>query len=80
MTRRTMSQRGRRGRRSEKFWAGKLRNHPEIITQGETLEELGENMKEAYTLMTLDDVPLSQARLHALTRKYLAILPWTLYL
>ena len=36
---------------------GKLLDHPEIMTQGETLEELEENMKEAYTLMTMDDVP-----------------------
>ncbi len=43
--------------KSEKFWVGKLLNHPEIMTQGETLEELEENMREAYTLMTMDDVP-----------------------
>jgi predicted RNase H-like HicB family nuclease len=44
-------------RKGEKFWVGKLLEHPEIMTQGETLEELEENMKEAYTLMTMDDVP-----------------------
>jgi predicted RNase H-like HicB family nuclease len=27
------------------------------MTQGLTLEELKENMKEAYLLMTMDDVP-----------------------
>jgi predicted RNase H-like HicB family nuclease len=43
--------------RAEKFWIGKLLDHPEIMTQGETLEELEENMKEAYMLMTMDDVP-----------------------
>ena len=43
--------------KSEKFWVGKLLDHPEIMTQGETLEELEENMKEAYMLMTMDDVP-----------------------
>jgi len=42
--------------KGEKFWVGKLLEHPEIMTQGETLEELEENMKEAYTLMTLEDV------------------------
>jgi predicted RNase H-like HicB family nuclease len=41
----------------EKFWVGKLLDHPEIMTQGETLEELEENMKEAYMLKTMDDVP-----------------------
>jgi predicted RNase H-like HicB family nuclease len=43
--------------KSEKFWVGKLLEHPEIMTQGETLEELEENMKDAYILMTLEDVP-----------------------
>jgi len=43
--------------KGEKFWVGKLLEHPEIMTQGETLEELEENMKEAYALMTLEDVP-----------------------
>lgn len=27
------------------------------MTQGETLEELEENIKDAYRLMVLDDVP-----------------------
>ena len=43
--------------RGEKFWIGKLLEHPEIMTQGETLEELEENMKDAYALMTMEDVP-----------------------
>ena len=43
--------------KGEKFWVGKLVEHPEIMTQGKTLKELEENMKEAYMLMTLDEVP-----------------------
>ena len=43
--------------KSETFWLGKLLEHPEIMTQGETLEELEENIKDAYLLMTMDDVP-----------------------
>jgi predicted RNase H-like HicB family nuclease len=43
--------------KGEKFWLGKLLEHPEIMTQGETLEELEENIKEAYLLMTMEDVP-----------------------
>ena len=43
--------------KSDKFWLGKLLEHPEIMTQGETLEELEENMKDAYLLMTMEDVP-----------------------
>jgi predicted RNase H-like HicB family nuclease len=43
--------------RSERFWVGKLIEYPDIMTQGETLEELEENLKDAYILMTMDDVP-----------------------
>ena len=41
----------------EKFWLGKLLEHPEIMTQGETLQELEENLKDAYLMMAMDDVP-----------------------
>ena len=41
----------------ESFWLGKLLEHPEIMTQGETLEELEENLKDAYMMMTMDEVP-----------------------
>ncbi len=43
--------------KSDKFWLGKLLEHPEIMTQGETIEELEENLKDAYLLMALDEVP-----------------------
>lgn len=43
--------------KGEKFWLGKLLEYPEIMTQGETLEELEENLKDAYTLMVMEDVP-----------------------
>ena len=43
--------------KSEKFWLGKLLEHPEIMTQGETIQELEENLKDAYHLMVMDDVP-----------------------
>lgn len=44
--------------KSERFWLGKLLEYPEIMTQGETLEELEENLKDAYRLMVLDEVAL----------------------
>jgi len=47
--------------KGEKFWVGKLLEYPEIMTQGETLEELEENMKDAYMFMTMDDVPEEHA-------------------
>lgn len=40
-----------------KFWLGKLLEHPEIMTQGKTLKELEENIKDAYRSMILDEVP-----------------------
>ncbi len=43
--------------KGEKFWLGKLLEHPEIMTQGETLEKLEENIKAAYLLMAMDEVP-----------------------
>lgn len=43
--------------KGDKFWLGKLLEHPEIMTQGETLEELEENIKDAYRLMVMEDVP-----------------------
>ena len=43
--------------KSEKYWLGKILEHPEIMSQGETLEELEENIKDAYHLMVMDDVP-----------------------
>ena len=43
--------------KSTKYWLGRLLEHPEIMTQGETLEELEENIKDAYMMMVMDDVP-----------------------
>ena len=43
--------------KGKKFWVGKLLEYPEIMTQGETIDELEENIKDAYLLMTLEDVP-----------------------
>ena len=43
--------------KGEKFWVGKLLDHPDIMSQGETVEELEANLREAYLLMAMDDVP-----------------------
>ena len=43
--------------KGEKFWVGKLLEHPEIMTQGETIDELEENLRDAYKLMVMEDVP-----------------------
>jgi predicted RNase H-like HicB family nuclease len=43
--------------KGKKYWLGKLVENPEIMSQGRTLKELVENIKDAYYQMTLDDVP-----------------------
>ena len=43
--------------KSEKFWLGKILEHPDIMSQGINIEELEENLKDAYKLMLMDDVP-----------------------
>ncbi len=43
--------------KGEKFWLGKLLEHPEVMTQGRTIEELEANIREAYLMMVMDDVP-----------------------
>lgn len=42
--------------KGERFWLGKLVEHPEIMTHGETLEELEENLKDAYYAIVMDEV------------------------
>ena len=34
--------------KEDKFWLGKLLEHPEIMTQGLTLEELVLNLRDAH--------------------------------
>ena len=43
--------------KDDDFWLGKLLERPDIMTQGKTLEELEENVRDAYRLMVLEDVP-----------------------
>jgi len=43
--------------KGEKYWLGKLKEHPEIMTQGRTLKELEANLRDAYRMMILEDVP-----------------------
>ena len=43
--------------KGDKFWLGKLKEHPEIMTQGRTLKELEENLRDAYHMMIMEDVP-----------------------
>ena len=43
--------------KGNKFWLGKLKESPEIMTQGRTLNELEENLKDAYQMMVMEEVP-----------------------
>ena len=43
--------------KEDDFWLGKLLEHPGIMTQGLTLEELELNLRDAYLMMAMDDVP-----------------------
>ena len=43
--------------KSERFWLGKFVERPDIMTQGETLEELEENLRDAWREMVFEDVP-----------------------
>lgn len=43
--------------KGEKFWLGKFLEHPEIMTQGKTIKELKENLRDAYLMMVMEEVP-----------------------
>ena len=43
--------------KGNKYWLGKLFENPGNMSQGKTLPELVENIKDAYYQMTLDEVP-----------------------
>ncbi|MCY4042298.1 MAG: type II toxin-antitoxin system HicB family antitoxin [Candidatus Dadabacteria bacterium] len=43
--------------KDEKFWLGKIKEHPDIMTQGRTIKELEENLRDAFQMMAMDDVP-----------------------
>jgi predicted RNase H-like HicB family nuclease len=39
------------------FWIGYLQEFPDYLTQGESLEELKENLKDLYRDMTSGEIP-----------------------
>ena len=43
----------------EDFWLGYLQDYPDFMTQGETLEELRENLKDIYHEITQGHIPLA---------------------
>lgn len=42
--------------RDEAYFVGRLRGVPGVFSQGETLEELEENLRDAYRMMQLDSM------------------------
>lgn len=40
------------------WFVGRLKGIPGVFSQGETLEKLEENIKDAYQLMTADEDPV----------------------
>ncbi|MFW6138421.1 MAG: type II toxin-antitoxin system HicB family antitoxin [Spirochaetota bacterium] len=42
----------------EGWYVGRLKEVPGVFSQGETLKELEENIKEAYHLMTAEEEPI----------------------
>ena len=43
--------------KGEIYWVGKLLEYPDIMTQGETINELEENIRDAFLLMAMENVP-----------------------
>ena len=39
------------------MWLGHLEEYPEYLTQGETLEELKDNLRELYADLTSGEIP-----------------------
>jgi len=46
------------------WYVGKLKEVPGVFSQGETLEELEENIKDAYQLMMEEEVSLPDKDIH----------------
>jgi predicted RNase H-like HicB family nuclease len=43
--------------KDEQFWLGTWLQHPDVMSQGATIEDLEENLRDAYRLLILDDIP-----------------------
>ena len=39
------------------FWLGYLQDYPDYMTQGETLDELKENLRDIYRDLTSGEIP-----------------------
>jgi len=48
----------------DEWYVGRLKEVPGVFSQGETLEELEENIKEAYHLMMAEEEVLPAREIH----------------
>lgn len=44
-------------READEMWLGYLESHPDYMTQGETLEELKENLRDIFSDIDADLIP-----------------------
>ena len=43
--------------KGNKFWLGYLQDYPDYWTQGKTIDDLKEHLKDLYKDITSDDIP-----------------------
>lgn len=46
------------------WYVGRIKEIPGVFSQGESLDELEENIKEAYHLMMEDEMPAPDTEIH----------------
>jgi len=51
--------------KDDDWYVGRLKEVPSVFSQGETLQELEENIREAYQLMLADEEPLPHVEIKA---------------
>jgi predicted RNase H-like HicB family nuclease len=51
----------------EGWYVGKLKEVPGVFSQGESLEELEENIRDAYKLMIEEEIPVAKCATSRLT-------------
>ena len=58
--------------KDDDWYVGRLKEVPGVFSQGETLEELEENVKDAYRLMMEDDTVILP-RMHPVYQKEIGV-------
>jgi predicted RNase H-like HicB family nuclease len=46
------------------WYVGRLKEAPGVLSQGETIQELEENIQDAYELMLADEMPMGVGQTH----------------